>query len=138
MKATQLLMVDHEEATKMLDMLTAGDLKPTDVALFGKLKGLLELHTRIEETLFYPKLEELPEARDTVQKSYDEHEKLKGLLGAMDPGETGWDDQVLMLEELVVSHAEDEEANLFPLAESLLGDEELLRIGREIQALKAE
>ena len=142
MKATQLLMVDHEEITALLDTLVGGDfddgeLDPNKVALFWKLRAVLEVHSEAEEVIFYPALKSRAETKDLVEQSYSEHRDLTELLNAMSPGESDWDDQVQTLYNIVNDHLETEENELFPQAESLLGDDELIRLGEKIQSLKS-
>lgn len=138
MKATQLLMVDHEQMMTMLDMLASSDLEASGVALFWKIKDALELHTEIEETIFYPALESFAQTGSLINHSYREHWELTDLLAEMTPGESSWDDQVSKLRGLVTKHADKEESELFPQAESLLGEKGLVRMGEEIQKLKSE
>lgn len=138
MKATQLLMVDHEEVMVMLDTLASGDLDASGVALFWKIKDALELHSEIEETVFYPTLESFAETSSLIEQSYGEHQELTELLAEMTPGESSWDDQVSKLRDLVTKHADKEESELFPQAESLLGERKLVRMGEEVQKLKSE
>ncbi len=138
MKATQLLMVDHEQVMAMLDTLASGDLEASGVAFFWKIKDALELHTEIEETIFYPALESFAETSSLIKQSYSEHQELTDLLAEMTPGESGWDDQVSKLRDLVSKHADKEESELFPKAESLLGEKALVRMGEEVQKLKSE
>ena len=142
MKATQLLMVDHEEITALLNTLVGGDfdageLDPNKVALFWKLRAALEVHSEAEEAIFYPAIKSRAETKDLVEQSYREHQDLTELLNAMSPGESGWDDQVQTLFNMVNDHLEKEEHELFPQAQALLGDEELIRLGQRIQSLKS-
>jgi hemerythrin-like domain-containing protein len=138
MIATQLLMTDHEQLTAMLDTLAGSDLEASGVALFWKIKDALELHTEIEETIFYPALESFAETSSLIEQSYSEHQELTDLLAEMSPGEARWDSQVSELRDLVTRHVEKEESELFPQAESLLGEKELVRMGQKIQTLKSE
>jgi hemerythrin-like domain-containing protein len=55
-----------------------------------------------------------------------DHEQLTAI-AKMTPGESGWDDQVSKLRDLLTKHAEKEESELFPHAESLLGEKALVR-----------
>ena|SRR6266404_1541087 len=136
MKATQLLMVDHEEVMTMLDTLVTGDMDATDAVLFGRVKDALTLHTGVEEAIFYPALRSFPETKHLIEESYLEHKEIDALMASMTPGSSTWDDQISELRSKVEQHAEEEESELFPQAEALLGEEELLRLGQEIQAMK--
>ena len=143
MKATQLLMVDHEEVMTMLDTLLSrnlvcGDLNSTDAALFLRVREALELHTKIGESVLYPRLNSFPETKQLTEESHLELADVKQLLSEMEPGVSSWDDQIIALRRKVQDHADEEEEKLFPEAERLLGEEELVRLGEEIQTLKAQ
>lgn len=137
MRATQILMVDHEEADTMMNTLSSGDMGPHDAALFGRLKESLQLHSLLEEEIFYPALKGFSETKRLIEDSYVEHEEVDKLLAEMSPGNSSWDEQILELRQKVKRHAEKEERELFPKAELLLGDEELLRMGTKMQGIKA-
>ncbi len=138
MKVTQLLMVDHEQLMAMLNTLANGDLEGSGVASFWRIKDALELHSEVEKTILYPALESFSETSSLIEQSYGEHQELTDLLAEMTPGESMWDDQVSKLRDLVTKHADKEESVLFPQAESLLGEKELVRMGEEVQKLKSE
>ena len=137
MQATQILMVDHEEAKTMLDTLASGELTPNDPALFGRLKESLDLHAEVEEAIFYPALESFDETKQLIEESYEDHNQIKDLLHSISPGNDQWEDQIRDLRKKVLQHAEEEEHELFPKAEALLGAEGLVRLGDQIQAAKA-
>jgi hemerythrin superfamily protein len=137
MRATQILMVDHEEADTMMNTLASGDMGPNDAALFGRLKESLQLHSLLEEEIFYPALKGFSETKQLIEDSYVEHKEVDKLLAEMSPGNSSWDEQILELRQKVKRHAEKEERELFPKAEQLLGDEELLRMGTKMQGIKA-
>jgi hemerythrin-like domain-containing protein len=131
-------MVDHEQVMAMLNTLANGDLEASGVASFWKIKDALELHSEIEKRIFYPALESFSETSSLIEQSYGENQELTDLLAEMSPGESMWDDQVSRLMDLVTKHADKEERELFPSAESLLGEKELVRMGEEAQKLKSE
>jgi hemerythrin superfamily protein len=143
MKATQLLIVDHEEAKTMIAALVSrGDanenLDGAVAASFTRIKEALKLHAEVEESVFYPALRSFSELKHVVGESYLEHREIDRLLVRMKPGGLLWDEQITELRRKFQDHADEEEQKLFPQAERLLGDSELMRIGREIQALKAD
>jgi len=131
-------MVDHEQVMAMLNTLASGDLEASGVASFWKIKDALELHSEIEKRIFYPALQSFAETSGLIEQSYGENQELTDLLAEMSPGESMWDDQVSTLRDLVRKHADKEERELFPRAESLLGEKELVRMGEEAQKLKSE
>ncbi|MFN2532574.1 MAG: hemerythrin domain-containing protein [Pyrinomonadaceae bacterium] len=138
MKATQVLMVDHEEVYTMLNTLLSGAMDATDAGLFGRLREALKIHTAAEEQIFYPALENFEETKELISESYTEHKAVDELLASMTPGDENWDDKISQLNQMVKHHAEEEEERLFPQAERLLGEDELNAMGQKIIGLKAE
>jgi len=151
MKATQELMIQHEEAMTMINALLAGEMagevareqmgvesQRIDVELFEQLKKALQLHARIEEKVFYPVLNKFSETKTLIEESYREHAQIDGLLRSISVGSLRWYDQLAELKRKVEHHAEEEERQIFPRAERLLGDQVLIELDRDIQALKAE
>jgi len=136
MNATELLKKDHQEALAIISQLEgAGDGAP-DMALFNQLKSALELHTRLEEQLLYPALQNFDETRDQVEESYEEHREVDELLAKMStPGED-WNDQLDDLKSDLEHHIEEEENEMFPKAQSLLGQTRLEEMGRQMEQMK--
>jgi hemerythrin superfamily protein len=98
----------------------------------------LEIHTRIEDELFYPAIAELPDAGHIVSEARADHEAVDEVLRelqALDPGDAASNDKALELREIVIAHATDEELDVFPLAERL-GPERLADIGTQLEARK--
>jgi len=87
--------------------------------------------------VFYPALRNFPETKQLIDDSYAEHDAVDKLIANMTPGDESWDDQIVELRNKVKHHAEKEEHELFPKAEELLTDEELLRMGQIMQGIKA-
>lgn len=66
MNAFTLLKADHDKVGKLLERIdetTERDVK-TREELFTQVKSELDLHAQIEETIFYPALEEADATRD--------------------------------------------------------------------------
>ena len=56
MKATLLLKKDHENLQSMFAQFTLGSRKDKD-AQFAQMQREIEMHSRLEQELFYPELE---------------------------------------------------------------------------------
>jgi hemerythrin-like domain-containing protein len=96
----------------------------------------LELHTRIEEEIFYPAVRRLgtERAEDMVLEAYEEHHVVKTMmceLSGADPEDERFAAKLTVLKELVQHHVEEEEEEMFKLAKKL-GTEELDAIGEEM------
>jgi len=101
----------------------------------------LEMHTSIEEQIFYPAVTAL-EDRDLerqVDEALREHatvkEEVARLKGAKGD-EAGLNDQMSQLEHDVEHHATEEENEMFPRLEELMSAEKREDLARQMRALK--
>jgi hemerythrin-like domain-containing protein len=99
------------------------------------------MHAQLEENVFYPAVnEETEEGPELVQESLSEHETVKNLiqeLRGMAHDTDAFDAKFQELIQNVEHHVEEEESEMFPLAEQeLLEDLDDLR--EEMQELKAD
>lgn len=134
----ELLKEDHRKvATLFQEIESASDDAKSN--LFAQLKSELDLHANIEETIFYPALENNGETRDITLEAYEEHKVVKELLAELQsrtPDEE-WSAQLKVLRENVEHHVEEEEGELFDKAGGVLSAEETEEIGDQIEAAKA-
>ena len=79
MNAFNLPKADHRKVAQLFQQLerTAGKRK---LAVFKQIKTELDLHTHIEEKIFYPALEKPSETHDLTLEAYEEHKQVKTLL----------------------------------------------------------
>lgn len=137
MNATELLKQDHREAENLLAVLEDAGTATTDI--FEKLKNALLLHTQVEEEIFYPAMEEFDETGEMVEEAYDEHDEVDRLLDEMtglNPAEDEFQALLAQLKDSINHHVQEEETEMFPQAEELLGEETLEALGNEIEQLK--
>jgi len=135
----ELLKADHRKVEQLFTQLESASGK-RKLEVFGQIKTELELHTHIEEKVFYPALEEPEETHDLALEAYEEHAVVKDLLKQLGRARTAddeWEAQAKVLQENVEHHVEEEENELFPKAESALGEEELEELGDRMEAEKA-
>jgi hemerythrin-like domain-containing protein len=99
----------------------------------------LETHVQLEETIFYPSVnEETEEGPGLVKESLQEHATVKQLiqeLRQMGPQSQEFDAKFHDLMQNVEHHVQEEEAEMFPLAEEELA-EDLDEMSAEMQELK--
>lgn len=102
----------------------------------------LERHARLEEELFYPELETAAETADFVRGARRQHEEMRLLIAelretlpAEDPT---YDGRMAALEEMVAAHVGEEEEEVFPAAESILGPDLLHELGTRAEEIRAE
>src|SRR6185437_1611926 len=137
----QLIRQDHQKAKRLFERLseTAGGTQSRP-RLFAELKHELELHAEVEEKYFYPALQGRDEAKDLIQEALEEHGDVKEALAALDHGDNesdAWAERLDELREDVEHHVEEEETEIFPLAQKLLDPTLLRTIADEIERAKA-
>lgn len=102
----------------------------------------LDVHTRIEEEIFYPRIKEAnEEIAELVDEGVEEHHVAKVLMEEMAELEAGsdqWVAKMTVLIEAVEHHAEEEETEMFPPLRSTCGAEVLEPLAAELEARKAE
>lgn len=126
----KLLKHDHETVSKLFKRIEAASGR-VKLIRFKKLKTELELHTHIEEKIFYPALKIPEESRDITLEAYEEHKVVKDLLSQLDGAKASdqWDAKFTVLKENVEHHVEEEEGELFSKAREVLSAEKLETLG---------
>jgi len=139
MDAFELLKADHRKVAELFDQLENAGGK-AKLSVFDQIKTELELHTHIEEKIFYPALEKPAETHDLTLEAYEEHKAVKQLLAEMSGVRTPndeWDAKAKVLRENVEHHVDEEENELFDKAGDALTDEEIESLGERMEAEKA-
>ncbi|HZF39780.1 MAG TPA: hemerythrin domain-containing protein [Blastocatellia bacterium] len=143
MTATELLKNDHQKAVSLIGELEAADRQvgtvQTNIDVFNHLNELLMMHTLIEEEMFYPAMKEFDESRDlarSLRKGHEEFERLLSHLSTMAPNVEEFQKTLADLRESVERHIDEEENELFPLAEELCEPQRLQEMGRRMQEMK--
>ena len=139
MDAFQLLKEDHRKVEQLFSELESATGK-AKLDVFKQIKTELELHTHIEEKIFYPALEEPEETHDLTLEAYEEHAVVKTLLKELSRARTAndeWEAQAKVLQENVEHHVEEEENELFKKADSALSEEELEDLSERMIAEKS-
>lgn len=138
MDAFNLLKEDHRKVEQLFEQLESsrGQAK---LRVFEQIKMELDLHTHIEEKIFYPALEKPRQTHDLTLEAYEEHDVVKKLLKEMSKAKSAteeWQAQAKVLQENVEHHVEEEENELFPKAQSALSEEQIEELGEEMAAEK--
>jgi hemerythrin-like domain-containing protein len=135
MDAFNLLKTDHEKVAELFDQLESSNGK-AKLQVFAQIKTELELHTHIEETIFYPALEDPKQTHELVLEAYEEHDVVKKLLKELSKAKTAneeWEAQAKVLRENVEHHVEEEENELFPKTRAALSQEEIDTLGEQME-----
>lgn len=139
MDAFSLLKADHRKVEGLFQQLEAASGK-AKLRVFEQIKTELDLHTHIEEKIFYPALEKPKQTHELTLEAYEEHDVVKKLLKELSRSKSAneeWEAQAKVLQENVEHHVEEEENELFPKAESALGQEDIEELGERMEAEKA-
>ena len=140
MNALDILKQDHDKVKELFsvwDTLSVDGARKNEIA--QTVLGELELHSRIEEDIFYPAMRARSgrDGKELVKHSVSEHHEIDDLIAelrATDPSDPDFDDKFQELMEDVEQHIDEEETEMFPKAQ-ILG-KELEALGRQIQEEK--
>ena len=139
--AIAMLKEDHRRVKDLFQEYEAVTDPRTKRELAEEACVELETHAQLEEQIFYPAVnEESEEGPALVQEAMQEHQKVKDLIAALreiGPDNHEFDAKFHELIQNVEHHVEEEENEMFPLAEQEL-EAELDEIKEEMQELKKE
>jgi hemerythrin-like domain-containing protein len=142
MDAVELLIKDHENVQELFAQAEqAGEDAQKKAMLFEKISDELQVHTRIEEEIFYPAVADLPvdRAKDDIERSLQDHEEVDDLLDDLEmlsPEDSDFDERMSELVDAVRKHIKLEQEEVFKVARTGLGEEKLQELGREMEQLK--
>ena len=146
MDAISLLKADHktvEDLFKKFEKL-GPRAKKGKKDVVERIVKELSVHAAIEELVFYPAVRQAIEDEkidEMVLESLEEHHIVKWVLSElhnMSSEHERFDAKVTVLIENVRHHVEEEEEEMLPQSEEVLGKEELARLGQEMAARKQQ
>lgn len=142
MEIIKLLEAQHREVESMFkEFEKLGERAfSTKQELARKICLALEVHTTIEEALFYPELETAAATADLVREAYIEHTSAKDLIAQIKASKAeaeDFDARVKVLKDMIEHHVGEEEDELMPAARDVLGKERLDAMGEEAESMKA-
>lgn len=138
MNAIELLKTDHDRVDRLFQKVKATE-ESEHKALFEKIREELEIHTHIEETIFYPKIKEEKELEDIVLEGIEEHHQAKIFLreiSALADDSEKFEPKLKVLMEDVTHHVQEEEGEMFPKVEELFDAATLTELGAEMEKEK--
>ena len=145
MDALSLLTADHNRVRGLFARFQAAEEEKdtaTMMELAAKIIVELEVHTTIEEEIFYPEIKGASEdIKDIVDEGVEEHhvattliEEIKGLT----PEDDAWAAKMKVLIESVEHHAEEEEQEMFPDVRKALDKASLEDLAVRLESRKAQ
>jgi hemerythrin superfamily protein len=144
MDALKLLKEDHNKV-KMLfgEVEELGDRASSQrKKLFQQIDQELTVHSKIEETIFYPEFRRRAgkgDEKEEVLEAYEEHNVVKTVIGELedlDPADETYKPKLAVLKELVEHHVKEEEGPMFRMARELFDKDELDELGERIMMAK--
>jgi len=140
MNALDILKKDHDKVKELFaeyDTLSGDGATKNEVA--QAVLRELELHSRIEEDIFYPAMRARSgkDGKELVKHSVSEHHEIDDLVAELrdtDPSDPDFDDRFQELMEDVEEHIEEEETEMFPKA--LILGKELETLGKQMMEEK--
>jgi hemerythrin superfamily protein len=140
MDALELLHEDHEKVKELFEEIEETEDQREKQTIFEEISSELETHARIEESIFYPAMQEHEELKDMVLESLEEHKQIKTMLREIDNLKSHSEKFAPKLKALMKNiehHAEkEEERKLFPKILELCSQEDLDELGGELEAAK--
>jgi len=138
MNAIELLKTDHDKVSRLFQKVKATE-EGEHKELFKQIKEELEVHTHIEETIFYPKMKEEAELEDLILEGIEEHHQAKMFLrelSALSDDSEKFEPKLKVLMEDVTHHVQEEEGEMFPMIEELFDEATLEELGAEMEEEK--
>lgn len=144
--AIALLKKDHEKVRGLLGDLEKSAIRggPRAQKLVTQIGKELEIHTTIEEEIFYPAFRDAVRAKDDKKMYYEakeEHHVVKLVLPEVKEDGIALEEfaaKAKVLKELVEHHAGEEEKEMFPKARKIFSRAELQDLGDRMAQRKKE
>ena len=141
MNAIELLKEDHDTVDKLFQKVKATQEESEMAQLFEQIKAELEVHTHIEETIFYPYLIENgdEELQDITKEGIEEHHQAKMFLreiSNLSEGSEKLDPKLKVLMEDIEHHVQEEEGEMFKMCEEQFDEATLDELGTQMEAEK--
>ncbi|CAN5645253.1 hemerythrin domain-containing protein [soil metagenome] len=138
MNAIELLKEDHNKVSRLFQKVKATE-ESKHKKLFEKIKEELDVHTHIEETIFYPKLKEHKELEDITLEGIEEHHQakifLRELSNLSDDSEK-FEPKLKVLMEDITHHVQEEEGEMFPKVKKVFDEATLHELGKQMEKEK--
>jgi hemerythrin-like domain-containing protein len=144
--AIALLKEDHKKVKGLFADLEKSSMRagPRAQKLVAQIDKELEIHTTIEEEIFYPAFRDAVRTKDDKKMYYEakeEHHVVKLVLPEVKEGGMAVEEfaaKCKVLKELVEHHADEEEKEMFPEARKALSRPELQELGDRMAMRKKE
>src|SRR5262249_30877332 len=140
---TTILKKDHRVVSGLFWTLQQTTNPHVRRSVFSQIQNQLEIHSQVEEEIFYPAMRHIrtSTAQQQVDDARRDHQQIKDLLhqvSTTDPDSFEFMSKVNQLMERVERHVEEEETEMFPMAQNNMSDEELEHLGHRLHDRKVQ
>jgi hypothetical protein len=139
--AVALLKADHRQVEEWFEQFEATRSDDRKKKLAGQICQALEVHTEIEEEIFYPAFLAATEDEDMHHEAEVEHASAKKLIAEIKdsgPDDDYYDAKVKVLSEMIKHHVNEEEQRDGMFAKAKKSDMDLDALGEQLAARKQE
>jgi len=139
-----MLKKDHQTITKLFQRFKSRPDARNRSSVVEKVCNELDVHTRLEEELFYPAVEACgdPDLARMVGQARQDHERarqqIRTLRRMMKDGGDGLEAAVSTLEQDIEHHVTEEEGEMFPRVEEVMDGARRREMARRVQARRRE
>jgi iron-sulfur cluster repair protein YtfE (RIC family) len=142
MNIVELLKEDHDRVDKLFQKVKANP-EGDNTDLFEQIKAELDVHTEVEETIFYPYLMENgdEELQKITKEGIEEHRQAKMFLreiSGLKSDSEKFEPKMKVLMEDVQHHVQEEEGQMFPMVEEQFDKSVLEELGKAVEKEKSK
>ena len=113
---TQALIHDHNYVKQLMQRYLSAQVPEVKKQAGPEICSTLQTHSRLEESVFYPRVHELnPTLIDKFESDHQAADEIIEKMQALEAGVAEYDELMQSLQEAIVAHIELEETQLFPL-----------------------
>ena len=141
MDVIELLKRDHQAVTELFQRFSAAKGGRAGEAVVEKICKELEVHSQIEEEIFYPAVRRADaQLAEQVNEALREHAEVKEQVAALqsrDGGQNGeLEQEVTTLQQTVEHHVTEEEGEMFPRVAKVLDARRRAELGDQLEERK--
>ena len=139
--AIALLKADHRQVEQWFGQFEKARDDERKLELAGNICNALKVHATIEEEIFYPAFFDATQDEDLHHEAIVEHDGAKKLIAEIEasgPDDDYFDAKVTVLSEMIKHHVKEEEQPGGMFAEARKSDMDLVALGEQLAARKAE
>ena len=137
MDAIELLKRDHQAVTELFQRFTVAKGGRAGEAVVEKICKELEVHSQIEEEIFYPAVRKADaQLAEQVNEALREHAEVKQQVAALQSRDRGQnaelEQEVTALQQNVEHHVTEEEGEMFPRVAEVLEERRRAELGERL------